>query len=223
MIFRGVVFDLDGTLIDSIEDLASSMNTVLESRGLPVHRVEAYRGFIGRGMGRLVFQALPEDCREEETIRECILAMQVEYAKHWQDSTDLFPGVAELLRGLENRGLALAVHSNKPHEFTRLMVDSLLDEWSFSAVLGARPERPVKPDPAGALEIADALGLYPEECLFVGDSDVDMDTAVQAGMYPVGALWGYRDRDELLEAGAGMLIDQPEDILDFIDETDSEG
>ena len=222
MIFRAVVFDLDGTLVDSLEDLAGSMNQVLRNRGFAEHSLETYKYFIGDGMAHLVSRALPAHIQDEATVKGCILEMQAEYGRRWQDATRLYPGVHELLQGLESRGMALALLSNKPHEFARKVAETFLDAYAFNVVLGARPERPIKPDPGGAQEIADYLHLHPQECLFVGDSDVDMVTAGRVGMYPVGALWGFRDREELLGAGAGLLLENPEDLLVFIDEADAD-
>ncbi len=204
---RAVIFDLDGTLVDSLGDIASAMNEVLERHGFPSHPLPAYRRFVGDGMERLVRRALPPV--DEETVARVLEDMRGTYARHALRTTRPYPGVPDLLDRLAARGVPFAVLTNKPHDAAVAMVRALLGRWRFAAVRGAVPGRPRKPDPAGALEIARRLGVAPEGCLFVGDTPTDMATAGAAGMVPVGVLWGFRTEPELRGAGARFLLEQP--------------
>lgn len=213
MDFKAVLFDLDGTLLDSLEDLADSMNAVLHRQRYPEHPVEAYKYFVGDGIEALARRALPEAHRDEEAIAACVREMRQEYGNRWDKKTRPYPGIPELLDELSRRGVKMTVFSNKPDETTRVMVARLLPRWRFERVRGERPGTPRKPDPAGALEIARELGLSPEEFLYVGDTDTDMKTALAAGMFPVGVLWGFRDAGELEAHGARAIIKRPLDLL----------
>lgn len=216
MKFEAVIFDLDGTLLDTLRDLADSMNSALESMGFPVHDVEKYKYFVGEGMYNLVIRTIPQDKREESIIQKCLDKMKDEYGKRWADTTKPYNGIPELLDRLTDMGLKKAVLSNKPHDFTKLMVDSMLARWKFDAVFGQREGVPKKPDPSAALEIADKLKIPPERFVYLGDTNTDMKTANAAGMYAVGVLWGFREADELMESGAKMLIKSPMDLLDIL-------
>lgn len=213
MKLEAVLFDLDGTLVDSLGDLADSMNTVLARNGLPTHPTDAYRYFVGEGIEVLVQRALPGGLRGEPALPKFVGEMQAEYEARWADSTRPYPGIPELLGALAGNGIPIAVLSNKPHEATCQVVSRLLGSWSFSAVLGAGPGLPKKPDPSGALRIARDLGIAPASWLYLGDTAIDMATANAAGMFAVGALWGFRDRRELLESGAKILARHPLDVL----------
>jgi phosphoglycolate phosphatase len=213
MIYRAVLFDLDGTLLDTLDDLADATNQALRELGLPEHPVEAYKYFIGDGVENLVRRAVPADRCEPALVLQCAARMRQEYAQRWDQKTRPYPGVPELLDTLAARGLPMAVLSNKPDEFTKLCVAKLLPRWSFAAVVGQRAAVPKKPDPAGARKIAEQLGLAPAEILYLGDTNTDMRTAVSAGMYPVGALWGFRTAEELLAHGAQALLEKPSDLL----------
>lgn len=216
MTFKAVIFDLDGTLLDTIEDLGDSMNSVLARNGYPVHDIEAYKYFVGDGVRALVKRALPEDKRSTEEVERSTAAMQAEYAVRWADKTALYPGIAGLLDGLTEKSLKLAVLSNKPDAFTKQIIEKLLSNWTFYPVFGERQGVPKKPDPAGALEIAQILEVRPEECLYIGDTSIDMKTANAAGMYAVGVLWGFREKDELLKSGARVLAADPIEILELL-------
>ncbi len=213
---RAVIFDLDGTLLDSLEDLADSMNAVLLRSGLPTHPLDAYRYFVGEGIEMLVRRAVPEPERTPERLAGHVAAMRSEYEIRSVVKTRPYPGVPDLLDALQSREVPAAILSNKPHEATLDVVARLLGRWSFRAVLGARPTVPKKPDPAGALEIAGGLGIPPEEILYLGDTATDMRTARAACMRAVGALWGFRTADELREAGAEFLARDPGDLLDLL-------
>ncbi|MBI2919209.1 MAG: HAD family hydrolase [Chloroflexi bacterium] len=213
MPFAAVLFDLDGTLLNTLDDIASSANSALAEIGFPVHAAEAYKYFVGDGRGALAVRVLPEDRRDEATVARLIACIDREYNQHWADTTRPYDGVPELLRSLATRGTKMAVLSNKPDDYTRLMVSRLLPEWRFEAVVGARPSVPSKPDPAGALEIAGRLGVPPQQWVYVGDTDTDMKTARASGMFPAGALWGFRNEEELTASGARALLSHPTDLL----------
>ncbi len=213
MTFKAVLFDLDGTLLDTLEDIADSANRVLAGRGFPTHPTKAYREAVGQGARQLIINILPDANRDPDTIRICLDAFLGDYGQNWKKKTKPYAGVAELLDALKTRGIEMAVLSNKPAEFTVKCINELLSGWTFDAVIGASDDRPSKPDPAGAFEIAGCLKIPPEEFLFVGDSGIDMRTAVAARMFAVGALWGFRGREELIREGANVLLDHPREIL----------
>jgi len=213
MSFHAVLFDLDGTLLDTLDDLADSTNLALRRLGLPEQPVEAYKQFIGDGIDNLVRRAVPASRRDSATLAECVNLTREHYAARWAEKTRPYDGIPALLDALTTRGIRMAVFSNKPDEFTQLCVARLLAGWRFAVVLGAGPTLPKKPDPAGARLIAERLQLEPAEIVYVGDTATDMQTAVAAGMFPAGALWGFRTAEELLAHGARMLIQQPLDLL----------
>jgi len=213
MTFKAVIFDLDGTLLDTLQDLADAMNSVLQRRGYPLHPPEAYKLFIGHGFPTLASRCLPEAARLPAIIAECVAEAKAEYDKRWMRNTRPYAGVPELLSETARRRVKQAILSNKPHEFTVTMVAHFFAAWDFEAVIGGREGVPGKPDPAGALEISATLGFPPGDVLYVGDSGTDMATARNAGMRPVGVLWGFRGREELLENGAEWLVSRPADLL----------
>jgi phosphoglycolate phosphatase len=165
MNFGAVVFDLDGTLLDTLEDLADSMNAALAAEGYPMHPIEAYRYFVGNGIEALVCRTLPAEARDADTLARTKAALEAEYGRRWNAKTRPYAGVPELLDELSRRQVPMAILSNKPESFTLLTVGELLARWSFAQVRGARPDIARKPDPAGALAIAVELGLDPAACL----------------------------------------------------------
>lgn len=215
MRYKAVLFDLDGTLLDTLEDLAEACNRVRAGLELPPHPLDAYRQFVGNGARKLVERMLPETMREFDAVEAALAAFRQEYAACWQAHSRPYPGIAEMLDALTAGGLRLGVLSNKPDFFTKLFVSTLLGRWPFAPVLGQREGVPKKPDPAGALESARLMDVSPAETLFVGDSGVDMATAKAAGMTAVGVLWGFRGADELKANGADALAAEPGDILRF--------
>jgi phosphoglycolate phosphatase len=216
MPYKAILFDLDGTLLDTLEDLADSTNAALAAMDLPQHPVEAYRYFVGDGLEKLVRRTMGPRANDPETVARGIELARREYAGRWADKSKPYPGIPELLDQLTARGVPMAVFSNKPHEFTQLCVTRLLPSWRFAVIQGATGELPRKPDPTGALAVAAKLGLAPADVLFLGDTNTDMRTAVAAGMYPVGALWGFRTGEELRDAGAAVLVKSPIDVLGML-------
>jgi phosphoglycolate phosphatase len=216
MAYKAVLFDLDGTLLNTLVDIGTCANNALAENGFPTHELDAYRDFVGEGALMLFQRALPEAHREDAVaLRTCLRTFMVRYQTAEDLRATIYDGVAELLDGLTRRGLKLTILSNKPHVLTQKVVAAKLAAWEFSVVLGQRDTVPRKPDPAGALEIAATLGIPPGEFLYLGDTGIDMKTATAAGMFPVGALWGFRGREELLEGGAKTLIQDPRELLDL--------
>jgi phosphoglycolate phosphatase len=213
MNYKAVLFDLDGTLLDTLEDLADSMNAALGRVGAPPHPVADYRYFVGDGVLTLCHRVLPADRRDDATVKAAAAAMRDEYGARWAAKTRPYPGIPELLDALTARGIAMAVLSNKNNDFTRLCVGKLLGRWRFDAVQGLDETIHKKPDPSGALAVAQRLKIAPADVLYLGDTNTDMKTAVAAGMFPVGALWGFRTAEELTANGAKVLIAKPMDLL----------
>lgn len=211
--FKAVVFDLDGTLLNTIDDLGNSMNSVLESMGFPLHSIPEYKYVIGKGLRNLVTNVLPPESRDEKTIEHCLDKMFQEYGSRWGEKTLPYPGIPELLDKLAEKKIRLAILSNKAHHITMLVFEKYLSRWPFDAVFGERPGIPRKPDPAVAFEIIDILKIPAENIVYLGDSGSDMETAIKAGMYPVGALWGFRNAEELMEHGAKVMIQTPDELL----------
>jgi phosphoglycolate phosphatase len=209
---RAVLFDLDGTLVDSLDDIGRSMNFVLESKGFPPHPLSDYRAFVGDGITMLARRALPPSA-SAETLEDCVAAMRRRYGEHAQERTRPYDGIPELLDGIAARGLRAAVLSNKPHDLTVAMVRRLLARWCFDPVFGERDGIPRKPDPSAAQQVACLLGLDPSAILYVGDTPTDFETARAAGMPFAAATWGFRSEDELVRAGAATVVRRPEDVL----------
>jgi len=216
MHYRAVIFDLDGTLLDTLEDLAGAGNRVLRRAGLPEHPVDAYRYFVGEGLVMLIRRILPADLREQDRVERFVREFREEYGRSWEDRTRLYDGIATLLTGLREKNVSLNILSNKPHDFTLLCVREFLAAWTFDVVLGHRQGLPRKPDPAGALKIARTIGCEPAEILYLGDTATDMRTAAAAGMLPVGVLWGFREADELRENGAAVLVNHPTEVAELL-------
>jgi phosphoglycolate phosphatase len=214
MRFRAVLFDLDGTLLDTLHDIANAMNAALVELGAPLHAAGEYRAFVGQGLEILAEKVLPPNRRDGETVTRCVAAMRLEYGRIWARTTRPYEGIPELLGSLWNSGVKTAVLSNKADDFTKTMVSHFFGARRFEMVLGKSNDFPGKPDPSGALHIASRMGVRPHECVFVGDSDIDMQTARNAGMYPAGVLWGFRGAGELLASGAELLVSRPAEIVD---------
>lgn len=214
---QAVIFDLDGTLFDSLDDIAEAMNSVMSSQGFPTHPVSSYRYFVGNGMKKLVCRAIPQEYNERpDIISRCIEQMKSEYERRWCNQSKPYRNIPALLDELEKRGIKMCILSNKPDDFTQAIHDKFFSKWHFAKVLGATAEFPLKPDPRGALGIATAVNIEPESIFYLGDSAVDMMTASNAGMYAIGCLWGFRDAVELQAHGAQQLLSDPLELLDFL-------
>jgi len=213
MKYSAVIFDLDGTLLDSLADIAAAANQVLASRQFPTYDVRTYRNLVGNGVNVLMERALPTTHQTPATVAAASAQFRQIYAETWNLTTQPYPGILELLAALDEQKVSLAVLSNKPHANTMTCVDEFFDPDTFAVVFGQRPDVPCKPQPAAAWEIANTLEVDPAQCLFVGDSDVDMQTAVNANMTGIGVSWGFRSKDELLANGAQMVIDHPRELL----------
>lgn len=216
MTYKGVIFDLDGTLLYTLRDLTNSVNAALSRAGLPVHDEQEYKYYVGDGVEELARRVLPEMLRNGEAIAKLVADIRQEYSQRWADTTRPYDGIPELLDTLVARRIKMGILSNKPDDSTQATVKKLLDRWRFDVVIGVSPSVPRKPDPTAALKIAKEMGIAPKEILYVGDTDTDMKTAVGAGMHPVGVLWGYRTAEELKANGARELIQEPEELLSIL-------
>jgi phosphoglycolate phosphatase len=212
MKFKGVIFDLDGTLVNSLEDLADSMNIVLQSLNFPTHGYDDYQNFIGSGIRNLVCESLPESHKDESLINNCFNMFIEVYSSNCINKTKPYEGIIGLLDKLVSLNMKLNVFSNKADELAKKIVLSLLPDY-FEAVIGLSSETYKKPDPSGALQICKNLEINPENIIYVGDSGIDMQTANNAGMYPVGVIWGYRTKEELISNGAKYLLNNPLDLI----------
>ena len=212
---KAFIFDLDGTLIDSLADIAESINRMLEARGYPRCEKEVFKQMVGDGMEKLVERALPVAVRSEELIKVCTEEYRAQYDLLWQAQTQPYEGIVAMLTELRSRGLKLGVISNKAHRFTVPMTEHFFGAGVFDHILGQRAEVPRKPDAAGAHEMAAFLGLPTHEMAYVGDSGIDMQFAKNSGMRAVGVRWGFRSEAELLECGADVLISHPAELFDL--------
>ena len=212
MKYSAVIFDLDGTLADTLEDIADNMNRALAGSGFPTHDYDVYRFFVGDGLKNLVTRCLPENARTEAIISACHDRMLAEYHLNYINKTRLYDGIPELLDTLSAQRIKLAVLSNKADPLTQKICTRLLKNWKFDVIMGASNRFPRKPDPASALYIAGQIDILPADICYLGDSDVDMKMAVAAGFYPVGAGWGFRPKEELAMNGARHIIDHPMEL-----------
>jgi phosphoglycolate phosphatase len=214
-VFRGALFDLGGTLLDTLQDIGDAVNRVLAARGHPIHPIPAYKDFVGEGAHRLIERALPETHRDAGAVETALAEYRRDYARHWNVSTRPYDGVHEMLAAMIARGFTLGILSNKPHAATVRCVEGYLARHPFKAVLGQRDEVARKPNPAGAFEAARLMGLAAGEMLYVGDTGIDMDTARAAGMFAVGITWGFRPESELRAHHADAIANHPSELLSF--------
>ncbi len=208
-----VIFDLDGTLLDTVADLANATNQALVRCGYPPHPTEAYYRFVGNGINKLFARALPEEARTEENVQHIRALFIPYYNKHNADDSRPYPGIVELLTHLQNQGIQLAVASNKYQQATAKLVGHFFPDIRFAAVYGQREGIPIKPDPAIVNDILSVTGISRARALYVGDSGVDMQTARNASVESAGVIWGFRDEEELRVNGADHIIHSAKDIL----------
>ena len=212
---KAVLFDLDGTLVNTLDDLAYAMNYALSFHGLPTHPVDDYRYFVGNGIHILTERACADRKDMKERVEKTYAAY---YSAHWNVYSKPYPNIIETLKCLKEQKIKLCVFSNKPHADTVHVIQYFFGKEIFDAVQGQTEDMPIKPDPAGAKRLAKHLDVAEDQMLYVGDSGVDMQCAKRAGMHATGALWGFRDREELLSNGAEILLQQPLELLRYVAE-----
>lgn len=214
---RAYVFDLDGTLLDTLADLALACNTVLERHGFPVHPLPSYKIFVGNGFKKLVERTLPADFLASAAPEDVLALLQEAktfYTEHLRVSTKPYEGIRELVQTLKERGAVLAVLSNKPDPQTNTLIQDIFP-GIFTLVRGQRPDVPLKPDPAALLGMLEELALTTAETAYIGDTATDMETARRAGLFAIGVAWGFRTEEELRANGADVVVHQPAEILQF--------
>ena len=211
-----VIFDLDGTLLDTIADLAASANYALKTLGFPPRGEEECRSFVGNGVTKLLERALPDGAKTPENIEKMRAVFQAHYDKHNADATSVYPGIMDVLKTLNSRGVKLAVASNKYHSATEKLIKHYFPEIPFCCVLGARDHVPVKPNPQIVFDILRAAQTPKEAVLYVGDSDVDMQTALNASLRACAVLWGFRSREQLAPYNPSCWAGKAQDILKLL-------
>ena len=217
MNIKAVLFDLDGTLVNSLDDLADSVNFALTEFGFPTHETEKFKYFIGDGMAKLIERVLPEDKKDAELQKSVLDVFMNHYRSHFADKTAAYEGIADLVNELSAKGLKLAIVSNKVQDMAEEVARRVLSGIEFDIVCGKREGYPTKPDPTLTLEIIGELGVSPLECVFIGDSGMDMAVAKNAKLVSIGVLWGFRAEDELRNNGADYIVSRPQEIAEIID------
>jgi phosphoglycolate phosphatase len=213
---KAILFDLDGTLLDTLADLADAMNAALSHFAYPQHSLESYKTAVGDGIHVLAERVLPAAHKTPETIATLVTEMQRIYTTCWMNKTTPYKGIPELLKELQARDIRTAVLSNKPDSKTRICVEHYFSPDSFDIVMGASDQFPLKPDPTAARHIMNTMQIRPENWLYLGDTNTDMQTASRAGIKAVGVSWGFRHRQELIDNGANLIIDTPLELLQHL-------
>lgn len=211
-----IVFDLDGTLADTYQDIGEAMNRTLAQEGFPERPLEFYLTAIGNGMKKLLERCLHPHLLPPEREQEILIRFKADYTANLLVNSRLYPGIADLLAHLEAAGIPKAVFSNKPDALTRMIVEQLMGNWSFTAIRGNREGVPHKPDPAATLSFLQDCHFHPASTYMVGDTSTDMETAIGAGMIPIGVRWGFRSEKELLDHGARSILHHPGDLIDIL-------
>ncbi|MBN2531702.1 MAG: HAD-IA family hydrolase [Spirochaetales bacterium] len=215
MIYRAAIFDLDGTLLNTLDDIADSCNQVLKAAGFPTHPVPEYKNFVGRGIAYLVKAALPGNSLTDAAMEKLIKEMRAEYSKNCLQKTKPYPGVIETLAELSARAVRISILSNKPQDLVEFMVKELLSQFRFNTIMGVNNRFPCKPDPESTLYLVKQMKSPPEKTVFIGDSDIDILTAKNAGIDSIAVAWGFRPPDVLKSAGAEIIINRPGELLEF--------
>lgn len=218
---KGVLFDLDGTLVDSLADLAAATNQALWELGLPQHPLPPFRQFVGNGARKLVERAMPETHQDPERIDLCLERMRAAYAVGWANATAPYPGIEAMLGILRNSAFRIGILSNKPDPFTQEVVAHFFPDMPFDPIRGAFPDVPLKPDPAASAFIEAAWSCKAAEILYVGDGSPDVRFAKNAGMPCIGVAWGFRGREELEREGADLVVETTQEILEALGITSS--
>ncbi len=213
---KTILFDLDGTLLNTLDDLADAANYVCAQNGWPCHPTESYKQMVGNGIPKLVERFSPENCRDEKTMADTLARFTARYDAHKQDKTTPYPGIPEMLAELRADGIQTAVFSNKADSLCGAILEHYFGPGAFDAVRGSLPGVPTKPDPAGLYALMTQMHADPANTLFVGDSNVDIATGHNAGLRTVGVVWGFRGAAELAAAGADYLINTPAQLLEYI-------
>lgn len=215
----GIIFDLDGTLADTMDDLKTAVNSTLTKLGYETRTKFELLNFINNGSRELVRRSLPTAVQGEDFIIESALNIYIqEYAKCFCEKTRAYGGMYEVLQSLKQEKFKLGVLSNKPDKFTKVIVEKLFGVDTFDFVMGQRDNMPRKPDPTGALYVAKELGVKANKCIFVGDSDIDMRTAENADMRSIGVAWGYRKVELLIDTGSSYIAENPAQIVEHAKE-----
>lgn len=214
--YNCIIFDLDGTLLNTIHDISDSVNSVLNSLDLPTHSENTYKILVGGGIKNLVFNALPENKRQSKFVEYTLQLVRKKYEQNFDTKTHIYHGIDSLLDYLELNKFKISILSNKPHNLTIRTYEKFLSKWHFTSIYGDIDNIPVKPNPFQAINIAKEMKSLPQNIMFLGDSDIDMITAKNSGMFAAGALWGFRNKEELLKNGADILFNNPIEIVNFL-------
>lgn len=213
---KALIFDLDGTLLDTLEDLANACNYALKTCGFKVHNVKDYTRFVGNGRYKLIERIVPDEYKKDKKVIDKVLGLFDEYyEKHMIDMTKPYNGIMEMIKDLKEKKIKIAVVSNKPHEFAVDIVRRYFGD-AFEITYGQRPNHPTKPDPKTVYEVIELLNVEKNECIYVGDSNVDVNTAKNAGVKSVGVSWGFRGEGELRETGADYIIKNPIELIELL-------
>ncbi len=212
---KAVLFDLDGTINNTVNDIAASGNYALAKHGFPTHPADSFKLFAGSGTYIMLQRAMPEEHKNDGSVELIIDDYLAHYSVHSMDTTAPYDGIRELIDEVKARGYKMAVVTNKPDAVAKQLLEDMFP-GKFDVVIGQVDGMPVKPDPAMPLLAMKELGVTAEECVFVGDSGVDIETGKNSGAYPIGVLWGFRGREELLACGAKEFIEKPSELLDIL-------
>jgi phosphoglycolate phosphatase len=214
--YKAIIFDLDGTLVNSLEDIADSLNKVLVRHKFPTHKYSEYLNFIGEGARMLVKRALPTDIQDDDFVQQILKEYNAEYQKWCTTKTRVYPGIFQLFDELNSRRVSINVLSNKPDEFTKMMCRHYFAQWKLDIIFGQRKDVPRKPDPSAVNEILSLLGMDSSSVLYVGDSGTDIETALNARLTAVAVTWGFRPKEFLEKYHPDYIIDEPSQILELL-------